>query len=313
MEASIDETEFSADNLFNIDCQWKVPGFTLPNEYVPEIEPGYHFDKKTALAILAGFKFNKRVLLQGLHGTGKSSHISQVAALLNWPCIRINLDSHVSRLDLLGKDGIVINDGKQTTEFQPGILTWAIQNPIALILDEYDAGRPDVMFVIQHLLEQGGKLTLLDQKRTITPHPKFRLFATANTVGLGDTTGLYQGTQLLNQGQLDRWNIIATLDYLAPEQEIKILLGKFPELDTPTGRTSLQQKVMLADLTRESLKYGDLSIVMSPRTLISWVENEKIFSSCNEAFKFSFYNRCDENEKELLKELYHRCMGTELD
>lgn len=299
-------------STFGIDSDLVVPAFSAPSEHVPELDPAYRFDPQTTLAILAGFAHNRRVMLQGYHGTGKSSHIEQVAARLNWPCVRINLDSHVSRMDLVGKDAIALQDGLQVTEFRPGILTWALQHPCALIFDEYDAGRPDVMFVIQRVLEVEGKLTLLDQNRVIAPHPAFRLFATANTVGLGDASGLYHGTQPLNQGQLDRWHIVATLNYLAHDQEVDIVLAKVPEFDTPADRATVAAMVTLADLTRTGFMQGELSTVMSPRTVISWAQNLRIFGDLATAFRLTFLNKCDDAEKPLVAEYFQRCFDREL-
>lgn len=302
----------SVQERFGIKSDLTVPCFSEASEHVPETDEGYVFDSPTTLAILAGFAYNRRVLIQGCHGTGKSTHIEQVAARLNWPCIRINLDSHVTRMDLIGKDGIVIQDGKQVTAFQPGILTWALQNPMALVFDEYDAGRPDVMFVIQRVLEKEGRLTLLDQNTVIRPNPAFRLFATANTVGLGDSTGLYHGTQPLNQGQLDRWSIVAVLDYLGPDREEAVVLARCPSFDSPEGREKVAAMVTLANLTRQGFIQGDLSTVMSPRTVITWAENSRIFNDLSLAFLLSFFNRCDATEQPLVAEYYQRCFGEEL-
>jgi cobaltochelatase CobS len=298
----------SARETFGIDCDWKVPAFVTSNEYVPEVDSSYRFDPATTKAILAGFIHNRRVLVQGYHGTGKSTHIEQVAARLNWPCLRVNLDSHISRIDLVGRDAIVVKNGAQVTEFREGILPWALQRPVALVLDEYDAGRPDVMFVIQRVLEAQGKLTLLDQNRVIAPHPYFRIFATTNTVGLGDATGLYHGTQALNQGQMDRWNIVATLNYLSAEQEEAIVQAKVAKLD----KKRIAQMVSMADLTREAFKAGDLSTVMSPRTVILWAENLQIFGDMEQAFTLTFLNKCDSEEQPLVAELYQRVFGKEL-
>lgn len=302
----------SVRQTFGIDSDLDVPAFSRSSVHVPEADPAYRFDRETTLAILAGFAHNRRVMVQGFHGTGKSSHIEQVAARLNWPCVRINLDSHVSRMDLVGKDAIVIQDGQQITAFKPGILTWALQQPTALIFDEYDAGRPDVMFVIQRVLEVEGKLTLLDQNQVITPHPAFRLFATANTVGLGDASGLYHGTQPLNQGQLDRWHIVATLNYLAHDKEVAIVLARVPEYDTPAGREQVSAMVNLADLTRTGFMQGDLSTVMSPRAVISWAENLRIFGDLATAFRLTFLNKCDDTEKPLVAEYFQRCFNEDL-
>ena len=302
----------SVRQTFGIDSDMQVPAFSQTNDYVPAHDDAYRFDRDTTLAILAGFAHNRRVLINGYHGTGKSTHVEQVAARLNWPCIRINLDSHISRIDLIGKDAIVLRDGKQVTEFQEGLLPWALQHPTALCFDEYDAGRPDVMFVIQRVLEVEGRLTLLDQNKIIRPHPAFRLFATANTIGLGDTTGLYHGTQQLNQGQLDRWNIVATLNYLEHEEENAIVLAKCPDYDTKEGRETISAMVALADLTRSGFINGDLSTVMSPRTVISWAENASIFGDVAFAFRVTFVNKCDEIERPTVAEYYQRCFGSEL-
>jgi cobaltochelatase CobS len=306
------DTAVSARATFDIDSDMKVPAFSAPTEHVPDLDTAYRFDRDTTMAILAGFAYNRRVMIQGYHGTGKSTHIEQVAARLNWPCVRVNLDSHISRIDLIGKDAIVLRDGKQVTEFREGILPWALQNACALVFDEYDAGRPDVMFVIQRVLEVEGRLTLLDQNRVIRPHGAFRLFATANTVGLGDTTGLYHGTQQINQGQMDRWNIVATLNYLPHDAELEIVLAKVPALDTPGGRQTASQMVRLADLTRAGFIGGDISTVMSPRTVITWAENAEIFGDVGFAFRLTFLNKCDEVERATVAEYYQRCFGAEL-
>ncbi len=297
---------------FGIDSDLEVPAFSLAEDHVPDIDEAYRFDHDTTLAILAGFAHNRRVMIQGYHGTGKSTHIEQVAARLNWPCVRVNLDSHISRIDLVGRDAIVIRDGLQVTEFREGILPWALQHPTALVFDEYDAGRPDVMFVIQRVLEVEGKLTLLDQNRVMRPHPYFRLFATTNTVGLGDTTGLYHGTQQINQGQMDRWNIVATLNYLQPDAEREIVLAKVPVYATKEGRETVAAMVELADLTRAGFVNGDISTVMSPRTVITWAENAQIFGDVGVAFRLTFLNKCDELERPIVAEYYQRCMGEEL-
>jgi cobaltochelatase CobS len=302
----------SVRQTFGIDCDMQVPAYGQTSEYVPDLDDAYRFDHDTTLAILAGFAHNRRVIIQGYHGTGKSTHIEQVAARLNWPCIRINLDSHISRIDLIGKDAIVLQDGKQVTEFREGLLPWALQRPMAVCFDEYDAGRPDVMFVIQRVLEVEGKLTLLDQNKVIRPHSAFRLFATANTVGLGDTTGLYHGTQQINQGQMDRWNIVATLNYLPHDEEVNIVLAKCPDYDTKEGRDKIAAMVSLADLTRSGFINGDISTVMSPRTVITWAENANIFSDVAFAFRVTFVNKCDEMERSTVAEYYQRCFGTEL-
>ena len=299
--------------VFGLDTDMEVPAFSTRTEHVPETDETYRFDHETTLAILAGFAFNRRVMIQGYHGTGKSTHIEQVAARLNWPCIRVNLDSHISRIDLIGKDAIVLKDGKQVTEFREGILPWALQHPCALVFDEYDAGRPDVMFVIQRVLEVEGKLTLLDQNRVIRPHPAFRLFATANTVGLGDTTGLYHGTQQINQGQMDRWNIVATLNYLPHKQEVDIVMAQLGlEPGDTKQRKQVEAMVALADLTRAGFIAGDISTVMSPRTVITWAENARIFGDVGFAFRLTFLNKCDEAERQTVAEYYQRCFNEEL-
>jgi cobaltochelatase CobS len=289
-----------------------VKAFADASERVPEFDSTYKFDPDTTLAILAGFSHNRRVMIQGYHGTGKSTHIEQVAARLNWPCVRVNLDSHISRIDLIGKDAIKLKDGKQVTEFQEGILPWALSNPTAIVFDEYDAGRADVMFVIQRVLETDGKLTLLDQNKVITPHPYFRIFATANTVGLGDTTGLYHGTQQINQGQMDRWSLVATLNYLSHDAETAIVLAKNPHYNTEKGRRTISQMVTVADLSRTAFMNGDLSTVMSPRTVIAWAQNAEIFRDVGYAFRVSFLNKCDELERQTVAEFYQRCFDEEL-
>ena len=298
--------------VFGIDSDLKVPAYSQGNEYVPEVDEDYLFNPETTVAILAGFAHNRRVMVSGFHGTGKSTHIEQVAARLNWPLVRVNLDSHISRIDLVGKDAIVIKDGKQITEFREGILPWAYQNNVALVFDEYDAGRPDVMFVIQRVLESSGRLTLLDQARVLKPHPAFRLFATANTVGLGDTTGLYHGTQQINQAQMDRWSIIVQLNYLSHEQECGIVLSKNKSYNDAAGKKTISNMVRLADLTRNAFMAGDLSTVMSPRTVITWAENATIFGNVGMAFRMTFLNKCDELERSLVAEFYQRCFGEEL-
>ena len=298
--------------VFGFDTDMVVPAFSEPNNYVPEVDPAYHFDEQTTLVILAGFAHNRRVMIQGYHGTGKSTHIEQVAARLNWPCIRINLDSHVSRIDLVGRDAIVVRDGKQVTEFREGMLPWALQHATAIVFDEYDAGRPDVMFVIQRVLEVEGKMTLLDQNRVIRPHPSFRLFSTSNTVGLGDTTGLYHGTQQINQGQMDRWNVVATLNYLPEDDELKIILAKVPELSDEKGLKRGKRMIQLAELTRRGFMNGDISTVMSPRTVITWAENTRIFNDLGFAFRVTFLNKCDEAERPIVAEYFQRCFDTEL-
>ena len=303
----------SVRDLFSIDSNMQVKAFAERADYVPEIDEGYHFNPEVTLAILAGFTHNRRVMLQGLHGTGKSTHIEQIAARLNWPCMRVNLDGHISRLDLVGKDAIVIREDRQVTEFQEGIVPWSLQRPIALVFDEYDAGRADVMFVIQRLLERDGKFSLLDQNRVLTPHPYFRLFATANTVGLGNSTGLYHGTQLLNHGQIDRWNIVATLNYLSEHEEMAIVQTRVPDFSSDRQNKLLQSMVALASLTREGFTVGDLSTLMSPRTVISWAENTLIFDDHILAFRLSFLNKCEEDEHPVIAEYFQRCFGEELD
>jgi len=303
----------SVRQTFGIDSDMDVRGFSQSSAHVPKIDEAYCFDHDTTLAILAGFAFNRRVMIQGYHGTGKSTHIEQVAARLNWPCIRINLDSHISRIDLIGKDAIVLRDGVQVTEFREGLLPWSLQHPCALVFDEYDAGRPDVMFVIQRVLEVDSRLTLLDQSRIIRAHPCFRLFSTTNTVGLGDTTGLYHGTQQINQGQMDRWNIVTTLNYLSHDQEVAIVLANCPDYDSDEDRQSISAMVAVADLTRAGFKAGDISTVMSPRTVINWAENARIFKSVSFSFKTTFLNKCDEVERSTIAEYYQRCFGSELD
>ena len=313
MSENLPDKKVSARDVFKIDIDMEVPAFSEPNEYVPDFDPDYLFDKDTTIALLAGFAYNRRVIVQGYHGTGKSTHIEQVAARLNWPCIRINLDSHISRIDLVGKDAIVLKEGKQITEFREGILPWALQHPVALVFDEYDAGRPDVMFVIQRVLEASGKLTLLDQNRVIRPHPAFRLFATANTVGLGDTSGLYHGTQQINQGQMDRWNIVTTLNYLPHAEEVNIMLSKLKSYDTEEGRKTIAAMVRVADLSRSAFINGDISTVMSPRTVLTWAENARIFGGdVGFAFRVTFLNKCDELERATVAEFYQRCFGQDL-
>ena len=309
---AVPDMEIDVRTVFGIDVDLRVPAFSQGSEHVPDMDPTYRFDHDTTLAVLAGFAFNRRVMVQGYRGTGKSTHIEQVAARLNWPCIRINLDSHVSRVDLIGKDAIVLQDGKQVTEFREGMLPWALQHPCALVFDEYDAGRPDVMFVIQRILEVEGRLTLLDQNRVIRPHPAFRLFATANTVGLGDTTGLYHGTQQINQGQMDRWNIVATLNYLEHDAECGIVVAKLKDWDNAEGRETVNRMVSLADLSRQGFINGDISTVMSPRTVITWAENATIFGDIAFAFRLTFLNKCDETERAVIAEYYQRCFGVEL-
>ncbi len=306
------DTTVNVRDVFGIDTDMTVPAFSEADERVPDHDAAYVFDPDTTLAILAGFAHNRRVMVQGYHGTGKSTHIEQVAARLNWPTVRINLDAHISRIDLVGRDAIVLRDGQQVTEFREGLLPWALQTPTALVFDEYDAGRPDVMFVIQRVLETGGKLTLLDQNRVIRPNPWFRLFATANTVGLGDTSGLYHGTQQINQGQMDRWNIIVGLNYLPAATEAQIVLAKSGEYDNPGGKGQVARMVKVADLTRQGFMNGDISTVMSPRTVISWAENTLIFKDVGFAFRLSFLNKCDEAERALVAEYYQRVFGSDL-
>lgn len=307
------DTQVSAKKAFGVDFDVPIPAFSKPCEYTPAIDTAYRFDPETTRAILAGFVFNRRVMVQGYHGTGKSTHIEQVAARLNWPMVRINLDGHVSRIDLVGKDAIVLKDGKQVTEFRQGLLPWALQNPVALVFDEYDAGRPDVMFVIQRILEADGRLTLLDQNRVITPHSAFRLFSTTNTVGLGDTTGLYHGTQQINQGQMDRWSIVTTLNYLGHDEETAIVLAKSPSYDNAEGRNILAKMVRVADMTRNAFMAGDISTLMSPRTVMNWAENAKIFGGdIATGFRMTFLNKCDELERPLIAEFYQRAFGEDI-
>src|SRR5437764_2527736 len=310
--SGLPDMKVSVRQVFGIDSDMEVPAYSDGDEHVPDTDPDYRFDRSTTLAILAGFAHNRRVIVSGTQRTGKSSNIEQVAARLNWPCVRVNLDSHISRIDLIGKDAIVVRDGLQVTEFRDGILPWALQHNVALCFDEYDAGRPDVMFVIQRVLESSGRLTLLDQNKVIKPHPSFRLFATANTVGLGDTTGLYHGTQQINQGQMDRWSIVTTLNYLAHDEEVEIVLAKAHHYRTTEGRDTGNKMVRLADLTRNAFANGDLSTVMSPRTVITWAENAEIFGDIGFAFRVTFLNKCDELERPLVAEFYQRCLNTEL-
>ena len=304
--------DISVREVFGIDSDMIVKGFSERANRVPEVDETYKFDPDTPLAILAGFNHNRRVMIQGYHGTGKSTHIEQVAARLNWPAVRVNLDSHISRIDLIGKDAIKLKDGKQVTEFHEGILPWALRNPVAIVFDEYDAGRADVMFVIQRVLEHDGKLTLLDQNEIITPHSNFRLFATSNTVGLGDTTGLYHGTQQINQAQMDRWSLVATLNYLSVEVESAIVLAKSPSYDSEEGKRVIKQMVTVADLTRTAFMNGDLSTVMSPRTVINWASNTEIFKDVGYAFRLTFLNKCDELERQIVAEFFQRCFDEEL-
>ncbi len=310
--AGLPDQKASVSQLFGFESNMQVMGYSENAEHVPDIDPDYLFNKETTLSILAGFAFNRRVMITGYHGTGKSTHIEQVAARLKWPCIRINLDSHISRIDLIGKDAIVLKDGKQITEFKEGILPWAYQHNVALVFDEYDAGRPDVMFVIQRILESSGKLTLLDQSRVIRPHQAFRLFATANTVGLGDTTGLYHGTQQINQAQMDRWSIVSALNYLPHAQEVGVVLSKNKSYDNEKGRKTISNMVRVADHTRNAFMQGDLSTVMSPRTVITWAQNADIFSDVGFAFRLTFLNKCDELERAIVAEFYQRCFGEDL-
>jgi len=306
------DIKVSLKQTFGIDSEMEVNAFSKKSEYVPEIDKSYKFDRDTTLAIISGFAYNKRVLVQGYHGTGKSTHIEQIAARLNWPCIRVNLDSHISRIDLIGKDAIVLKDGKQITEFKEGILPWSIQNPVALVFDEYDAGRPDVMFVIQRVLESEGNFTLLDKNKVLEQHDFFRIFATTNTVGLGDTTGLYHGTQQINQGQMDRWNIVSTLNYLPFDKELEIVLAKNKSLNNKDGKELLSNMIKVADLTRKGFINGDISTVMSPRTVLHWAENTGIFKDQGYAFRITFLNKCDELEKKIISEYYQRCFGEDL-
>jgi len=303
----------SVRDLFGIDSDLLVPAFAEREEHVPDVDTAYRFNPDVTLALLAGFTRNRRVLVQGLHGTGKSTHVEQVAARLNWPCVRVNLDGHINRMDLVGRDAVVLRDGKQVTEFQEGIVPWALQRPVALIFDEYDAGRPDVMFVIQRILERDGQFTLLDQSRVIRPHPYFRLFATANTVGLGNLNGLYHGAQRLNHAQIDRWNIVAALSYLNSDEEAAIVLARVPDNDTEHGRKQIQQMVAVANLTRKGFAAGDLSTLMSPRTVITWAENCEIFRDPAVAFRLSFLNKCDDAERPIVAEYFQRCFDRELD
>ena len=306
------DIKISVKQTFGLDSEMEINAFSKKNEYVPKIDPDYKFDRDTTLAILAGFSFNKRVLIQGYHGTGKSTHIEQVAARLNWPCVRVNLDSHISRIDLIGKDAISLKDGKQITEFKEGILPWSIQNPVALVFDEYDAGRPDVMFVIQRVLESNGNFTLLDKNKVLEQHDFFRMFATTNTIGLGDTTGLYHGTQQINQGQMDRWNIVTSLNYLTFDKELQIILAKNKKFNNKEGKEIISNMIKVADLTRKGFINGDISTVMSPRTVLHWAENTTIFKDEGYAFRITFLNKCDEKEKKIISEYYQRCFGEEL-
>ena len=306
------DIKISVKQTFGLDTDMEIDAFAKKNEFVPKIDQDYKFDRDTTLAILSGFAFNKRVLIQGYHGTGKSTHIEQVAARLNWPCVRVNLDSHISRIDLIGKDAIVLKDGKQVTEFKEGILPWSIQNPMALVFDEYDAGRPDVMFVIQRVLESDGKFTLLDKNKVLEQHDFFRIFATTNTVWLGDTSGLYHGTQQINQGQMDRWNIVSTLNYLPFEKELEIILAKNKKFNNKEGKEIISNMIKVADLSRKGFINGDISTVMSPRTVMHWAENTSIFGDKGYAFRVTFLNKCDELEKKIISEYYQRCFGEDL-
>ena len=306
------DIKISVNQTFGIETEMQVDGFAKKNQYVPDLDKNYKFDRDTTLAILSGFSFNKRVLIQGYHGTGKSTHIEQVAARLNWPCVRVNLDSHISRIDLIGKDAIVIKDGKQITEFKEGVLPWSIQNPVALVFDEYDAGRPDVMFVIQRMLESEGTFTLLDKNKVIKQNSNFRLFATTNTIGLGDTTGLYHGTQQINQGQMDRWNIVTTLNYLDFDKELEIVLAKNKNMNNTKGKEKISNMIKVASLTRKGFIAGDISKVMSPRTIIHWAENSEIFKDTGYAFRVTFLNKCDDLEKNIIAEYYQSCFGEDL-
>jgi cobaltochelatase CobS len=305
---TVPEAEVDAKALFGFDLPFPIKKFGLATEFVPPVDDAYVFDYDTTLAIMSGFQFNRRVMVQGYHGTGKSSHIEQIAARLNWPCVRINLDSHISRVDLLGKDAIVLKEGRQITEYKEGLLPWAMQNPVALVFDEYDAGRPDVMFVIQRLLEAEGRMTMLEQNKVIRAHQSFRLFATTNTIGLGDTSGLYHGTQQINAGQMDRWNIVQTLNYLPHDQEVAIVTSRFKDYD----KSQIDKMVRMADMTRTGFMAGDISTLMSPRTIISWVENEKIFKDREVAFRLTFLNKCDELERPIVAEYYQRVFGVDL-
>ena len=306
------DIKISVKQSFGIDSDMKVNAFSKKNEFVPEIDKDYKFDRDTTLAILSGFNYNKKVIVHGYHGTGKSTHITQVAARLNWPCLRINLDSHISRIDLIGKDAIIIKNGKQVTEFKEGILPWAFQNPVALVFDEYDAGRPDVMFVLQRILESDGYFTLLDKNKVVKQNEYFRLFATANTIGLGDTTGLYAGTQQINQAQMDRWNIVTTLNYLSLEKEMEIILAKNKNLNNAKGKEKVANMIKVASLTRKGFMAGDISTVMSPRTVLFWAENSEIFKDTGYAFRVTFLNKCEDVEKNIIAEYYQRCFGEDL-
>ncbi len=306
------DIKISVKQTFGIDSDMEVSAFSKKHELVPEIDKDYKFDADTTLAILSGFNYNKKVIVHGYHGTGKSTHITQVAARLNWPCLRINLDSHISRIDLIGKDSIIIKEGKQITEFKEGILPWAFQNPVALVFDEYDAGRPDVLFVLQRILESDGSFTLLDKNKVVKQNEYFRLFATANTIGLGDTTGLYSGTQQINQAQMDRWNIVTNLNYLSLEKEMEIILAKNKNLNNTKGKEKVANMIKVASLTRKGFIAGDISTVMSPRTVLYWAENSEIFKNNGYAFRVTFLNKCDDAEKSIIAEYYQRCFGDDL-
>ena len=306
------DIKISIKQTFGIDTDIEVDAFSKKSELVPEIDKDYVFDRDTTLAILSGFLHNKKVIVHGYHGTGKSTHITQIAARLNWPCVRINLDSHISRIDLIGKDAITLKDGKQITEFQEGILPWSFQNPVALVFDEYDAGRSDVMFVLQRILESDGYFTLLDKNKVVRQNRYFRLFATANTIGLGDTTGLYTGTQQINQAQLDRWEIVTSLNYLPEDKEMKIILSKNKKLGNPKGKEIISNMIKVASLTRKGFMAGDISTVMSPRTVLNWSNNAEIFKDIGYAFRVTFLNKCDDAEKSIIAEYYQRCFGEDL-
>ena len=306
------DIKISVKQSFGIDSDMEVSAFSKKNELVPDIDKDYKFDSDTTLAVLSGFNYNKKVIVHGYHGTGKSTHITQIAARLNWPCLRVNLDSHISRIDLIGKDAIVIKDGKQITEFKEGILPWAFQNPVALVFDEYDAGRPDVLFVLQRILESDGYFTLLDKNKVVKQNEYFRLFATANTIGLGDTTGLYSGTQQINQAQMDRWNIVTTLNYLSLEKEMEIILAKNKNYNNAKGKEKVANMIKVASLTRKGFVAGDISTVMSPRTVLYWAENSEIFKNIGYAFRVTFLNKCDDAEKSIIAEYYQRCFGVDL-
>ena len=306
------DIKISVKQTFGIESDMEVDAFSKKSEFVPEIDKDYIFDKDTTIAILSGFNFNKRVMVQGFHGTGKSTHITQIAARLNWPCVRVNLDSHISRIDLMGKDAIVMKDQKQITEFKEGILPWSIQNPVALIFDEYDAMRPDVAFLLTKVLEAEGGLTLLEKNKVIKPNNYFRLFATANTVGLGDTKGIYSGVNQINAAQMDRWNILTSLNYLSLEKEMEIVLAKNKEFNNTKGKEKVANMIKVASLTRKGFIAGDISTVMSPRTVIFWCQNTQIFKDIGYAFRVTFLNKCDDSEKNIIAEYYQRCFGEEL-